>query len=307
MAWLWDSWKEYVDNVQPVAADNPGRLRLAQRSSRFETDAHLWAAAKELEEKAQSLHELGFTGRNHDRPPTDPSIIEQAEPLVLEAVYAGEELLLYHKRLAESDAAYGFLHQHEVLEHWNRYKETGRISHEIHQLTSDISELLQGYRELIQADDRFIVSGLDLPPSLEAEFRLARNLFSVGFDEVGLLIAGRGLEGVLREIADVRKISLVVKGRASPASEADLYDLIEAMCQVRWKAKGTRLITSETKTLLHYLRTLRNSGAHAARETRPVVSPRETAVVVAETANRLWNEVSTTRARLDPTTVQKTW
>src|SRR6185437_14073582 len=126
---------------------------------------------------------------------------------------------------------------------------------------------------------------------------LARNLFSVGFDEVGLLIAGRGLEGVLLEIADVRKISIDVKGKISPAGEADIYDLIEAMFHVRWITNKNRLITQETKTLLHYLRILRNSGAHA-RTNRQVVSPREKAVVVAETANRLWNDVSSKRARL---------
>src|SRR5258708_10474247 len=105
---------------------------------------------------------------------------------------------------------------------------------EIHQLMSDIHELLNGYQEFVQAEDRYLVGSLDLPPSLESDFRLARNLFSVGFDEVGLLIAGRGLEGVLRKIADVRKITLEVKGKMSPASEADVYDLIEAMSRLRW-------------------------------------------------------------------------
>src|SRR5262245_53495019 len=78
----------------------------------------------------------------------------------------------------------------------------------------------------IKAEDRFIVGVLDLPPSLESDFRTSRNLFSIGFDEVGLLIAGRGLEGVLRKIAYTRKIVLGVKGKASPVFEADIYDLI---------------------------------------------------------------------------------
>jgi hypothetical protein len=307
MAWLWNSWEEYVDIVHPVALDSPGRVRLTQQSSWFEMECHLWKAVEELKDNVQSLRELGFTGSDHDRPPSDPSIIDKAAPLVLEAVYAAEELLLYHKRLAKSDAAYGFFHQNDVLEHWDRYAKTGRIAKEIHQLMSDIDKLLQGYRELVQGEDRFIVGDLDLPSSLAADFRLARNLFSVGFDEVGLLIAGRGLEGVLRRIAEVRKISLVIKGKSSPASEAGLHDLIETMFQVRWKAKGTRLVTLETKALLHYLRTLRNSGAHAIRGKKSVVNPRETAAVVAATANQLWNEVANTRTRLDPTTVQKTW
>jgi hypothetical protein len=79
------------------------------------------------------------------------------------------------------------------------------------------------------------------------------------------------------------------------------------MYHIRWKTKGTRLINSETKALLHYLRVLRNGGAHAAIQgTRSVVNPRETAVVIAETANELWKE-AVTRAQIVPLTVQKTW
>jgi hypothetical protein len=308
MAWLWNSWEEYLDTVNPVALDSPGRFRLSQRDSWFETQCHLWEAVQKLRAAARALSKLGFTGDDHDSPPDDPSILEEAERLVLEAVYSGEELLLYHKRLAKSDAAYGFLHQNDMLKHWNRYQNAGRIPREIHQLMSDIGELLDGYQGFVQAEDRFIVGGLDLPSPLESDFRLARNLFSVGFDEVGVLIAGRGLEGVLRKIADTRKITLDIKGRPAPASEADLYDLIEAMSRVRWKKSGAHLITQETKALLHYLRSLRNSGAHAKRPGKgPMVSPRETATLVAETADRLWNDVSQTRARLAPLLIQKTW
>ena len=307
MAWLWDSWEEYVDAVHPVAVDRPGLLRLSHRDSWFETESRLLSAVRKLQEAIHSLSELGFTGRDHDRPPKDAANSKKAESVVLDAVYAGEELLLYHKKLAESEAAYGFLHQHDMIEHWDRYERTGRVGSEIHQLVSDISELLQGFQEFSRTDDKFIVGDLDLPPQLEADFRLARNLFSVGFDEVALLMAGRGLEGVLREIADARKILLDVKGKTTPASEADLCDLIEAMYQIRWKTKKTRLITPETKALLHYLRTLRNSAAHSSRVRRTVANPRATAAVVAQTANRLWTEVSSSRSRLAPSIVQKTW
>ena len=306
MAWLWNSWEEYVDIVRPVAVDNPQRVRQSQRDSWLETEHSLYKALRELEEKTHALCQLGFRGSD-DPPAHDQALVGQALPLVMDAVCAGEEVLLYHKRLAKSKAAYGFLHQHMILEHWERYAQTRRITREICQLVSDIDELLRGIDALTAAEDEFIVGSLELPAPLEADFRLARNLFSVGFDEVGLLIAGRGLEGVLRRIADVRKISLEAKGKSVPASETDLYDLIETMYQLRWKTRRTRLISPETKALLHYLRALRNSGAHPAAEARAVVNLREKAVLVAETANRLWSEVSETKARLYPTVVQKTW
>src|SRR5207245_1382930 len=125
-------------------------------------------------------------------PAYDQALAEQAQPLVVDAVYAAEELLLYHKRLAKSKAAYGFLHQHSLPDHWHRYAETHRIVREINQFMSDVDELIRGFEAMAEAEDEFIVGSLDLPAPLEADFRLSRNLFSVGFDEVGLLIAGRG-------------------------------------------------------------------------------------------------------------------
>ncbi|MGC2388968.1 MAG: hypothetical protein WA621_06185, partial [Candidatus Acidiferrum sp.] len=99
-----------------------------------------------------------------------------------------------HKRLAKSDFSYGFLHQKDILDHWDRYEKSGRVASEIQQLMADVRELRKGYYDFVDAEDRFLLDDLDLPPPLESDFRLARNLFSIGFDEVGLLIAGRGLE-----------------------------------------------------------------------------------------------------------------
>jgi len=218
--------------------------------------------------------------------------------------------LLYNKRLALSDASYGFLHQNNLLKHWDQYAKSERIYIEISQLLSDIDKLLKGYQELVEADRRFLVDDLDLPPSLESDFQLARNLFSNGFDEAGVFMAGRGLEGVLRKIAADRKIVLVIKGKGKsiPASEADFNDLIEVMFHIRWQKKGPRLITPETKSLLHYLRTIRNSGAHASSQgPRSMGNPRETAILIAENANKLWNQVATTRSKLSPILLEKNW
>jgi hypothetical protein len=308
MAWLWDSWEEYVDIVHPVAVDSPQLVRLSQRESWFEAEHSFYEAIHDLKEKSRALHRLGGKDKDDAGSGFDLAFVEQAEPLVMEAVYAGEKLLLYHKRLAKSKAAYGFLHQHSLPDHWHRYAKTRRIIIEIRRFMSDVDELLRGFEAIAEAGDEFIVRNIDLPAFLEGDFRLARNLFSVGFDEVGLLIAGRGLEGVLRKIADVRNISLEVKGKAAmPASKTNLHDLIETMYQLRWKTKQTRLISAETKALLHYLRALRNSEAHPLPQSRSVIDLRERAVVIAETANRLWNEVSKTKARLHPKVVTKTW
>jgi hypothetical protein len=308
MAWRWESWEEYVEAVHPAVVNKRGRWRHSSQVSAFEAQRYLWQAVRELEESVRSLHDLGFSGNDHEQPSSDPKIINNARSIVLHAIHSGESLLLFDSRLAKDAASYGFLHQNDLLEHWDRYAAGDRIGSEIHQLLRDIAELLDGQRRFAEADSHFIVDQLDLPASLESDFRLARNLFSLGFDDVGLLIAGRGLEGVLREITRLRKIELVdTKNRLSPAYEADFYDLIEIVYHLRWKRTGTRLVNAQTKALLHYLRTLRNAGAHPVpRGSGSVTSPRETAVVVAGTANRLWKE-AITRALIAPKKIQKIW
>ncbi|HLJ88524.1 MAG TPA: hypothetical protein VKZ53_17015 [Candidatus Angelobacter sp.] len=297
-----------MNAVYPIAVNNRGRLAQAKKDTCFENGRRLWHAVRKLEDCTNSLRDLGFTGKDHIPFPDDPVISQQASRLVMEAVYAGEELLFFDRRLcmAANDSAYGFRHQKDILEHWDRYSATHRIASEIHQLVKDIDEMLSGYDALIRADQTLIVDTLDLPDFLAADFRQARDLFSVGFDETALLIAGRGLERVLRKIADSRKISLQMK-KLIPASEADTYDLIEAMYRVKWKATGVRVISQDTKMLLHYLRTLRNGGAHPSQDTKSNSTAREAALLVSNTANRLWNQVSKNRARLEPKTVQKDW
>jgi hypothetical protein len=87
---------------------------------------------------------------------------------------------------------------------------------EICQLTKDIDGLREGYQRLVREDGQLLIDGLDLPEELTYDFRLARNVFSIGLDEVGLFVAGRGLEKVLRRIARDRKIAVVVRTKQKP-------------------------------------------------------------------------------------------
>lgn len=306
MPWLWNSWDEYRDWVHP-ASIRRGSWGLSRQQPWNEAESKLRDAVRRLSEARNSLCKLGFTGSDDDSPPDALADLSHARHLVITVIHCGETLLLYHKRLAKSEASYGFLHQNDLLEHWDRYANTGRIASEIHELVSDLSDLLQGYEAFLRDEERFIIGGLDLPASLESDFRLARNLFSVGFDDIGLLIAGRGLEGVLRKIAHDRKILLEIKGKATPASESDFFDLIETMYHVRWQTNKTRFLSTEMRALMHFLRTLRNGGAHAVVQgSRFLVNPREAAALIAESANELWKDTRT-RARLTPSTIQKSW
>src|SRR6266446_1367363 len=157
MAWLWSSWQEFVDYVHPVSADSRGLFMNAKNGTSFEVERDLYKAFEELSDALSSLAKLGFTGRDNERPPDDLSILDEAHGLVEELVHFGEELLPHHKRLAQSDAAYGFLSQHDILEHWERYSATKRIFPEIDQLVKDTSELMIGFYRMKNDDEKFLI------------------------------------------------------------------------------------------------------------------------------------------------------
>jgi hypothetical protein len=305
MAWLWDSWDEYVKWCNPAGVQR-GTFNISRSNTQLESAKHLLDAVEELTNETNELRSLGFKGNETKGPAYDEALVGKAWNHVLKVVYAGEELLIYHKRLALSEDAYGFLHQNSLLEHWDRYAGGPRIVHEIQQLVDDVDEMLTGYQRMTREDERLLLHNLDVPRELESDFRMARNLFSVGLDEVALFIAARGLERVLRQIAHDRKITLEVKGKKEPAGEADLRDLIETMSRVRWKVKRTPLISKETRTLLQYIRTVRNSGAHVGQQPE-TEDARQTASIIARSASRLWNSVADNRARLDPTNIPRNW
>jgi hypothetical protein len=304
MAWLWESWEEFVKYVQPVAVQC-GRFQHACRATELELLGELSEAVRDLRKANAALATLGFDGKR-TKQPKDEARMHEARNEVINAVYAGEALLLLHKRLTLNDASYGFLHAHDILEHWDRYAATTRIEGEIHQLTKDVDLLLHGYDRLVREDERLLIDELKLPEELTCDFKIARNLFSIGLDDIGLFLTGRGLEKVLRRIARDRKI-VIVRKKPEPAEDAEFYDLIEALSRVRWKTRKVPLIVAETKALLHYLRSIRNRGAHKGQHGSEVEGAREKACVIAKTAARLWDDVHGNRAQLAPVSIPKDW
>lgn len=306
MAWLWESWDQYREWCHP-AAIRRGTYTLSRSNTQMESVRHLLRAVAELRESAHELTSMGFGPNGPERLTYDPALVDHARNHVIQAIHAGETLLVYHKRLAMSDASSGFLHQNDLLEHWDRYAGGHSILHEIQQLVEDVGELLDGYQRMEREDEQWLVKDLDLPKPLEMDFRISRNLFSVGFDEAALFLAARGLEKVVRQIARDRKIVLATSKKTQPAAEADLHDLIETMARVRWKAKDEPLLTKEAKSLLEYIRTLRNGGAHSGRADADTTDFRQKSAIIARSANQLWHAITTSRAKLAPTQIQKDW
>lgn len=176
-----------------------------------------------------------------------------------------------------------------------------RIINEITKLLVAAEKLIQSYHQLQANDERFL-DDLDLPEALLTDFTLTRNLFSIGLDDLGVFTAARGLEGVLRAIAQHRKLTYQVKGKAEALGEADFHDLIEAFARLTL-TNGNPVIDKETRSTLQYARTVRNATAHPNNKRRQTA--RETAAVMANAAQDLWT--TNKSARLKKVPLIKNW
>lgn len=292
-SWRWDSDDEFQEYVFPHALNRVPYVRQSYTIFSFaECARQLYEDLAKLREALERLEALL-------EQETAPSLLDQASKVAIDICHFGESVLRYQKRLVLSHHAYGFLHGKDAIPHAAHQTHRPPGLHELEQLAKDTRELLAGFNELERTDAEFLISGLDLPEPLVRDFRLARDLFSVGFDEIGLLIASRGLEGVLRAILAQRGISRGGPG-AKPAAEANLNDMIETLEKLRWRADKKRFLPRGAVEILHWLRTTRNIGAHAPTEqVQPLNPPRELAPVIARAADRLWQlHTSKRRKRL---------
>ena len=308
MTWIWPSWEGFVETVNPFLLVSQGAHLAALRASKFENLQQLMQAVTEFRAALDLLDALGFRGQLHEISHAEFVETERTHEAVTRLVRAGEDLLFRHHRLAKTDHAYGYLHQHGILRHWPRFDKNGTLPYEVTQLVRDAKVLLRGFEQIAREDEGFLLAELDLPDELAADFCLARDLFSVGFDRTGLLISGRGLEGVLRGLSDMHELTLATGGKETPLSTVGLFDLIEGMHHCRHAGSGERLIDHETRQLLHYLRSARNAGAHLPSTGGTVPgSPRDLAALVAKVATQIWGTNGHLDDGLRNTVIQKSW
>src|ERR1044071_6412908 len=120
MAWNWNSAEEFKEYVLPVALAD-GTVRASLRNSTFESHKNLFESLNDVSRSMDRLSAMGFTGEGGTHESRDDMDLGELRGIIIELVYAGENLLLHHKRLAQTEAAYGFLSQHDILDHLDRY------------------------------------------------------------------------------------------------------------------------------------------------------------------------------------------
>lgn len=294
----WESQENFEKQVMPISDPRHNLTRIIGLHSTIENLETLFRERERFGEALANLKSAGFGG---DPPNKNPEGLKDARSLVSDLVFSGEELLVRHKRLAESRWAQSFIAEKDIAEDLQEFQADVR---KIADLMEAAGDLWMGFYEIVLQQETFLK--FDLPDSLEIDFITARNLFSVGFDDVGVLIAGRGLEGVLREIARRKQLRFGTTGNEKPAWEADFRDIIEILYRARWKKGGTRLIDQPTKALLDYIRTIRNSHAHP-KSTHDEPNYREQATLIASKANSLWKKATQKEAKLASRKIKKDW
>jgi hypothetical protein len=304
MAWLWQNDDEFEKWIRPKALNPVPHIDRINRQSAFENLSAMVEARLNLQ--SHYSHLLKLTNKQDGASaPRFGALCSTA----LDIAYAGEDLLLYHPRLAKSPWADDFLNEKNLFHHWQHEERRNNLDRKLLALSRATEKLLDGFNELEKADRGFLEEATSLPEDVNRDFIAARNLFTCGFDEAGTILAARGLEGLLRTIALRRKIKLDNRGRVTFAAEADLNDLIEVFFQLRWKKTNARVIGVEQKNLLHYLRAQRNAGAHPRLEvTEKKSDAREIAQILARTAASVWSILaSNSRAQLANLTIQRSW
>jgi hypothetical protein len=304
MVWLWNSFEEYSEWVTPISVNKSTWFRRTQRRTTFGNGRKLFGNISAIQLACDALQKLG-----RDRIDEKNNPIPDARHLCLEIASEGEQLLLLHKRLATSKHAQDFIAEKDLFINWDHECNRNNTRRKVSELCTAAQGLLQGVDDFADVDESFLKDDLELPDFLRRDFFTARNLFSIGNDEMGLFAVGRAIEGVIRAILKMRAIELMdSKGKRTPAHEADFSDLIELTYRLRWKRTGDRLISNDARLLLQYLRSVRNSNAHPGNRTaQSSENAREVAQITVRTAMDLWRSVAERKTRLFTQTVTRDW
>ena len=203
-------------------------------------------------------------------------------------VQQGEYALAYCKPLAETKGGQEFIERKDVFEHLPRYQKQswGSAKSGTMDLLRATEALMQSIHEFWETDESFLNCVPDLPDDLKADFVAARDVMSLGFTEAGLIYAGRGLEGVVRRIANDHNL---FPGR--PIERARFAEILTALEGKRFSNSRRLVIDEQTKHRLHLSRAMRNHSAHPDSQ-RETEGYREEAILMARKANELWKKCS---------------
>lgn len=291
-SWRWPSDEAFRDNVDPLHMNVVQHVRHSWILKSWLTSLHdYFEALSRFSEACEDLRRRLKMGDREMRRLTKPT-----DRTVLEIGHYGERLLLYRRRLSQSSGVQDFISEKDVIEHAAHKRHRRTLPIEIKRLSIAADGLLKAMFEDMRTADEFIVFRIrDIPHELHGDFYIARDLFSVGFDEQAIFALTRGFEHVARQILRERKVRLKVRDDVVDAAEARLVDVIDVLGRLRWRTSGERFMPASAQQMLHWLRVIRNESAH---EALPIgMDPYEFGPIIADAANALYREHDRSRRR----------
>lgn len=286
--WRWESAEEFEQHVRPIEHAPRNAVRMAKNWTGLMRVLEFCRAVNGLEIACQKLKHSASVAAS---PPTKPYTEDEFNDIwaaACQIVTNGEYALAYCKPLAETKSGEEFIERKGVFEQFPRYQKEAWGS-----AKSGTTELLQATEELMQAihdfwetDNTFLKHISDLPDDLKADFVSARDVMSLGFAEAGLIYAGRGLEGVVRRIANDHNL---FPGKV--IERARFAEILTALEAKRFSNDRKLVIDEQTKHRLHLSRAMRNHSAHPDSQ-RGSQGYREEAILMAQKANALWKKCS---------------
>jgi hypothetical protein len=286
--WHWESEEAFKEHVHPIELAPKNAVRVARN----------WTGLKRMLEFCRAVngfeiayHELERIANVAANPPTTPYTEDEFRDVwaaALHIVCQGEYALAYCKPLAETKGGEEFIERKSVFEQFPRYQKEpwGSAKSGTMDLLRAADELMQAIHDFWGTDDSFLKYVPDLPDDLKADFVAARDVMSLGFTEAGLIYSGRGLEGVVRRIANDHNL---FPGKA--IERARFAEILTALEAKRFSNDRKLVIDEQTKHRLHLSRAMRNHSAHPDPQ-RGLQGYREEAILMARKANELWKKCS---------------
>lgn len=305
----WKSYEEYKTSVIPEFVTDAQEFNELVNFSALQRVEELFSWMVDVSGGVSSLRKLSSPWGESSEP--DANSVHEAQRQVRKLVESAEYAFVHSRSLALSDLATDFIYTKSVVRNWEKYS-ARRIVHRVKRLVSSGEKLFDAM-EAIRNQAAFLFKDTvsALPPNLHADFLAAREQFELELDEAGAFFAGRGLEGVLREIA--RKLQVTITQRNKLVSdlvhEADFYNLIEAMSRLKWKGSGSPVLDRKVKALLHYLRSARNATAHPAGPRSYDDEPdwRDIANLSAKATKQIWLASGKGRRKLGSNSIPRDW
>lgn len=299
-SWRWANDEEYREHVSPHAISGNNHVRRYETSFCFAENCRiLFDNVRDLEAANTRLAKVLEDPKGR---------LSDAQDIAEGMCQDGEEMLLFQRRLAITMGAYDFLHGKESIEKAMRDASKGVSRFELEQFRDDVAKMLQAFDIALSEDAKFLADDVrDLPKYLRADFLKARDLCSVGFEDVGLMLCGRGFEKVVRDILLQREVHIAVNNRIQPASKAQLHDLLNAMGRLKYEDDGKQVFSRQSVQQMQWVKEIRNDMIHDGEDDISA-DERTLATTLAQISARLWASHLANKARpLQEATIRKEW